>query len=268
MSTTKKVTYQLDQQGVATLCLNRPERHNAFDDEIIQRLISYLKEIASNSKVRALVLRSEGDNFSAGADLNWMRDMAANSRQQNIDDAMALAELMQRLNELPMPSIALIQGAAFGGALGLAACCDIVIAENNSRFCLSEVKIGLIPAVISPYVIKAIGERQARRYFLTAEVFEGPDAYRLGLVHILVNSPQDFEPSKDQVLKQILNNSPAATAAAKQLILDISHCEIDAELISETARRIADIRVSKEGQEGLSAFLEKRKPNWISSHDG
>lgn len=257
------VRFEQDARGVATLTLNRPEVHNAFDDAIIDSLIGHLKEIAGNPSIRILVLRSEGKNFSAGADLNWMRRMAANSHADNLVDARGLAELMQRLNDLPQATIALVQGAAFGGAVGLAACCDMVIATEASLFCLSEVKIGLIPAVISPYVVRAIGERQARRYFLSAEPFNAEQAQQWGLVHEVVANNDALAPAGNTLIAKLLNNSPAAVAAAKQLIFGVSGRPIDGEVIEDTARRIADIRVSNEGQEGLSAFLNKRKPNWI-----
>lgn len=257
------VLYSVDARGVATLTLNRPEVHNAFDDAIIDCLIGHLKTIASDPSIRVLVLRSEGKNFSAGADLNWMRRMAANSREENLVDARGLAELMQRLNDLPQATIALVQGAAFGGAVGLAACCDMVVATEASLFCLSEVKIGLIPAVISPYVVRAIGERQARRYFLSAEAFNAGQAQQWGLVHEVVTDNDALAPAAEALIAKLLNNGPAAVAAAKQLIFAVSGRPTDSAVIEDTARRIADIRVSPEGQEGLGAFLNKRKPNWI-----
>src|SRR5690606_6520082 len=176
----------IDPRGVATLTLNRPEVHNAFDDAMIAELIAVLKDLANNDKVRVLVLTAKVKNFSAGAALNWMRAMAQKNYQQNLNDAAELATLMHRLDKFPKPTLALIKGAAFGGALGLVACCDIAIAEENASFCLSEVRIGLIPAVISPYVMRAIGERESRRYFLTAERFMAPNAKKLRLLHEVV----------------------------------------------------------------------------------
>ena len=260
---TQQVLLDIDSRGIATLTLNRPEVHNAFDDNVINSLIMHLEAVAENPSVRVLVLRSEGKNFSAGADLNWMRRMAKNSHQENLVDARGLGRLMQCLNELPKPTVALVQGAAYGGAVGLAACCDLVIATQASQFCLSEVRIGLIPAVISPYVVRAIGERQARRYFLTAEAFSATQAQVWGLVHELVETNQQLDTAKDSLINKLLNNSPCAIKAAKVLIFDVSNKPIAADAIEATANRIADIRVSAEGQEGLSAFLEKRKPNWI-----
>ena len=187
IESTDNVLTTIDARGVARITLNKPDVHNAFDDAIIQQLIQALDTLAADSNVRVVVLASHGKNFSAGADLNWMRSMATKNYQENLEDAGQLAELMAKLNNLPQPTIARVQGAAFGGALGLIACCDMAVAQTNASFCLSEVKIGLIPAVISPYVIQAIGERAARRYFVTAERFRADEAYRLGLIHELVN---------------------------------------------------------------------------------
>ena len=260
----EKVLLTRDERGIATLCLNRPEVHNAFDDDVINQLISHLKALASDPSIRALVLRSNGKNFSAGADLNWMRSMANNNHQENIEDASRLALLMKNLNDLPKPTIALVQGAAYGGAVGLAACCDMVVACEASSFCLSEVKIGLIPAVISPYVVRAIGERQSRRYFLTAEAFNSSQAQAFGLIHEVVSDKELLDDAKERLLKPLLSNSPQAVTAAKDLVLAVSHKEINNQVIDDTAERIASIRVSDEGQEGLNAFLNKRKPNWIA----
>ncbi len=253
-----------DPRGVATLTLNRPEVHNAFDDTIISQLVEHLQTLAADNGVRALIVRSNGRHISAGADLNWMRRMAANSHAENLQDAAGLARLMQLLNDFPKPTIALVQGAAYGGAVGLAACCDLVVACDDSQFCLSEVKIGLIPAVISPYVVRAIGERQARRYFLTAEPFASRQAQAYGLVHEVVDQASALDEAAERLLKPLLNNSPKALTAAKELLFAVSQQPINAVLIADTARRIADIRVSDEGQEGLSAFLDKRKPSWLN----
>ena len=252
-------SYQVDARGVARLSLNRPDVHNAFDDVMIAELIEALNSAENDDAVRVLVLQSAGKNFSAGADLNWMRSMAEKDYQQNIDDAGELSLLMQRLDELSKPTIALVQGAAFGGAVGLAACCDMVLAQPKTSFCLSEVKIGLIPAVISPYVVKAIGERQSRRYMLTAERFFAEQALALGLVHRIVD---DFEPALAEWLDALLNNSPQALDACKSLIANVGSRPIDASVRKHTIEAIAKIRVSDEGQEGLSAFLEKRPAAW------
>lgn len=252
----------IDPRGVASLVLNRPDVHNAFDDLMIAELIQQLDSLAANDGVKVLILKSNGKNFSAGADLNWMRSMAKKDYQQNLDDAAGLASLMHKLDTFPKPTLALVQGAAFGGAVGLVACCDIALAEANASFCLSEVKIGLIPAVISPYVMRALGERQSRRYFLTAERFNAATAESLGLVHQVINE-NTLENSAEQLVQALLQNSPAAVSAAKNLLQQIYNKNINNEVIAHTTQAIAEIRVSAEGQEGLSAFLEKRKPNWL-----
>lgn len=252
----------IDPRGVASLVLNRPEVHNAFDDLMIAELITQLDTLAADNQVKVLLLKSNGKNFSAGADLNWMRSMAKKDYQQNLEDAAGLASLMHKLDTFPKPTLVLVQGAAFGGAVGLVACCDIALAEENASFCLSEVKIGLIPAVISPYVMRALGERQSRRYFLTAERFNATTAESLGLVHQVVTN-DTLENSAEPILQALLQNSPAAVSAAKQLLQHIYNKEICNAVIAHTTQAIAEIRVSAEGQEGLSAFLEKRKPNWL-----
>lgn len=264
---TEVVLLARNPNGVAELILNRPDKHNAFDDTIIQSLISRLEEVEQDNTIRVLVLRSNGRSFSAGADLGWMKRMAQNSHQDNLEDAGHLAKLMERLNHLSKPTIALVQGAAYGGAVGLAACCDIVIASEQSQFCLSEVRIGLIPAVISPYVVRAIGERQARRYFVTAEPFSAREAQQFGLVHEVVADNALLDDACQRYIDVMSKNSPCAMQAAKSLIHAVSHKVITDEVIDDTARRIADIRVSEEGQEGLSAFLNKRQPNWIQETD-
>jgi len=263
INTQQLVLLEKSANGVAELIINRPEVHNAFDDGVIEQLICNLEATSEDPEVRVLVLRSRGKNFSAGADLGWMKRMASNTHEENMVDAGRLAKLMELLNNHSKPTIALIQGAAYGGAVGLAACCDIVIAAESSSFCLSEVKIGLIPAVISPYVVRAIGERQSRRYFLTAELFSARAAQQFGLVHEVVENVEQLDEACDRFVASLQKNSPQGMKAAKQLIYAVSQKEITTEVIDDTARRIADIRVSDEGQEGLSSFLQKRKPNWI-----
>ncbi|WP_290611598.1 enoyl-CoA hydratase/isomerase family protein [Arsukibacterium sp. UBA3155] len=252
----------IDQRGVANLVLNRPEVHNAFDDLMIAELIQVLDNLAANEQVKVLMLSANGKNFSAGADINWMRSMAEKDYAQNLDDANELATLMYKLDKFPKPTLALVQGAAFGGAVGLVACCDIAIASDTASFCLSEVKIGLIPAVISPYVMRALGERQSRRYFLTAERFTADTARSLGLLHEIV-SAAELPQKADALAEQLLQNSPAAMSAAKSLIHNIYNRKISNNVVAHTTQAIAEIRVSDEGQEGLSAFLEKRRPNWL-----
>lgn len=253
MSVTFTIT---DQVGVITL--NRPEKHNAFDADIIDALIEKI-EHANQLDIRALVLRTEGKHFSAGADLGWMKSMANNSYEENIADSNQLAKLMAVLADSPHPTLCVVQGAAFGGALGLIACCDIALASPKAKFCLSEVKLGLIPAVISPYVIKAIGERAARRYFLTAEVFDAEQAHKLGLIHQISD---ELDTLLNSLLATLTANGPQAVKAAKQLINEVSGQAITPELRALTAERIATIRVSDEGQAGLSAFFAKQPPVW------
>ena len=258
----QKVILDIAPSGIANLILNRPAVRNAFDQEMIASLIDAIAQAQQDPEVKVLVLRANGRNFSAGADLNWMANMAKNSPAENLADAQQLAALMSGLNQMTKPSIAIVQGAAYGGALGLIACCDMVFASADSSFCLSEVKLGLIPAVISPYVVRAIGERQARRYCISAEVFSAQTAQRLGLVHEIAATAEELKSLSEQWLGQLLNNGPLATQAAKKLIMDVSQQPIDADLVLETARRIADIRATEEAREGLSAFLEKRRPRW------
>ncbi|MCG7542618.1 enoyl-CoA hydratase-related protein [Pseudoalteromonas sp. MM17-2] len=252
------VTLTITKSRIAILTLARVEKHNAFDDVLINEMIRCI-EHASTLDVRALVLKSEGKHFSAGADLNWMKSMKDNSFEDNVADSMELARLMQVLYECPLPTVCLVQGAAFGGALGLIACCDIALADKSAKFCLSEVKLGLIPAVISPYVINAMGERNARRYFLTAEVFNAEQAQTLGLIHELSD---DLDASAEQLLSKLADNGPQAVKAAKRLIAEVAHQPIDDSLRQLTAERIAAIRVSDEGQIGLTAFFEKQAPAW------
>ena len=249
------------KDGVATICMNRPEVHNAFDDAFIAALTAELRRLDQLPEARVIVLAANGKSFSAGADLNWMRRMATYSREENLRDAMALAGLMRTLDGMKKPTVARVQGAAFGGGVGLVACCDIAIASTNAAFSLSEVRLGLIPSVISPYVIAAIGEREARRYFLTAERFDAVEARRIGLVHEVVDSGA-LDETVAKMAGQLLKGGPQALAAAKKLIADVSRRSMDDALLAETARRIATIRVEREGQEGVSAFLEKRPPSW------
>ncbi|MBC7962620.1 MAG: enoyl-CoA hydratase/isomerase family protein [Steroidobacteraceae bacterium] len=253
----------IDERGVVTLTMNRPELHNAFDERLIAALTGALRQLAADPAVRVVLLAASGKSFSAGADLNWMRRMADYSHEQNLADAAALAELMRTLDRLPKPTIALVHGAAYGGGVGLAACCDIAIATARASFCLSEVRLGLIPAVISPYVVAAIGNRAARRYFLTAETFDALEAQRIGLVHEVVADQDELAVVAERLTAQLLKNGPAALSAAKSLLQRVSRGVVDDEMIADTAGRIAGIRATAEGKEGLAAFLEKRPPAWI-----
>ncbi|HEX7047550.1 MAG TPA: enoyl-CoA hydratase/isomerase family protein [Gammaproteobacteria bacterium] len=258
------VLIETDRRGVATVTLNRSDKHNAFNAEMIAELTAALQKAGRDPGVRIVVLTGAGKSFTAGADLNWMKSMAGYSEDENLDDSLKLAELMQVLDNLEKPTIARVNGHAFGGGVGLVACCDIAIAVEASRFALSEVKLGLVPAVISPYVIAAIGERHARRFFLTAEAMDTATATNIGLVHEVV-APEALDAAVEREIQLLLAGGPAAQAAAKHLVRQVCHADTDTEkhLRQTTAEIIAQIRVSDEGQEGLAAFLEKRKPRWI-----
>jgi methylglutaconyl-CoA hydratase len=259
------VIIDTDSRGVATVRLNRADKHNAFDDSVIAELDSAFARIATDPKLKLMVLASEGRSFSAGADLGWMQRMASYSHEENVNDARALAEMLRKLNNMPQPTIARVQGAAYGGAVGLVACCDLAIGSQRAKFCLSEVKIGLIPATISPYVIAAMGQRAARRYFISAEVINADVALGLGLLSEVVDAAQ-LDQSVDTFIQTLLGNGPQATRDGKRLVLDYADRPIDAELREDSCRRIADIRVSAEGQQGLAAFLEKRPAPWSVDH--
>ncbi len=247
---------------VATVTLDRPEVHNAFDDALIARLTATLRALEADADVRVVVLAAAGKSFSAGADLNWMRRMAEYDLERNLEDARGLAELMRTLDALAKPTVARVQGAAIGGGVGLVACCDIAIAATTASFALSEVKLGLIPAVIGPYVMNVIDARWARRYIISAERFDAEQARRIGLVHEVV-PPADLDSRIDAVLETLSANGPAAMAAAKDLVRRVGRGPIDGAMIDDTARRIAAIRAGDEAREGLAAFLGKRKPGWI-----
>lgn len=259
------ITLRKQKNGIATVTLDRPEKHNAFDEHLIQQMTDAFRDVEHDPHVRLMILAANGKHFSAGADLDWMKRMADYSLEKNRADARNLAEMLRTLNFLSKPTIARVQGAAFGGAVGLVSCCDIAVASDNASFCLSEVKIGLMPATISPYVIAAIGARAARRFFITAERFDARLALRMGLVSEVCEADA-MDEHIDTISQQILDNSPAAVAASKQLIADVSQSAINDELIEDTSQRIAAIRISPEGQEGLSAFLEKRTPSWVAEH--
>ncbi len=240
------------------LSLNRVDKSNAFDDSLIRQLNKAIDEAIARTDVRVIVLKANGKHFSAGADLAWMQRMALYSEEENFSDACELAMLMHRLYHSPKPSIAMIQGAAFGGGAGLAAACDIAIAADNAIFCFSEVKLGLIPAVISPYVVKAIGERAARALFITAETFNAERAYQLGLVQHCVDLAS-LESFTEKHVEAIINNAPIAVCDAKKLVDTVAHRQINQKLIEETAMLIAKKRVSEEGQTCLQAFLNKKR---------
>jgi len=248
--------------SVARLILNRPQVHNAFDDRLIVTLTARLRELDADPQVRVVVLAANGRSFSAGADLNWMKRMAGYSEAENLRDAVGLADLMHTLGTMGKPTIARVQGPAYGGGVGLVACCDIAIGTPEASFSLSEVRLGLIPAVISPHVVAAIGERQARRYFLTAERFDAAQAHRIGLPPEGVDAAQ-LDAKVDEMVDHLLKGGPKSQTAAKRLIEAVVNRPIDRALVEDTAERIARIRVTPEGREGVAAFLEKRAPGWV-----
>jgi methylglutaconyl-CoA hydratase len=254
----------IERQGpVGVVTMNRPERHNAFDDALIAELTEAFRSMEAEDGVRLVVLSGAGKSFSAGADLNWMKRMAGFSLDENRRDAMGLAALMRTIAHFRKPTIARVHGAAYGGGVGLVACCDIAVATQSASFSLSEAKLGLIPAVISPYVIAAIGERAARRYFLTAERFDAAEAWRLGLVHELAANDSDLDQKLGEIVDALLLCSPAAQMEAKALIRAVSGRPVTSEILQDTAERIAKVRASPEGREGVAAFLEKRRASWI-----
>lgn len=252
---------ELSPNGVLRLTMNRPEVHNAFDDHQALRLINALEAAASNPAVKVVVLGSNGKSFSAGGDINYMRKMGSNTYEQNLADGGQLAKLMKVLNYLPKPTIARVQGAAMGGGVGLVCCCDIVVGTPKTRLALSEIKLGVLPATISPYVIRTIGQKAARRLFMTGEMVDADWALRLGFVSELV-AEENLDARIEEIAGMMLKNAPRGLALAKQLVFDVAEGDIDDEMIQHTVRFIADVRDSDEGREGLSAFLEKRAPNW------
>jgi methylglutaconyl-CoA hydratase len=256
----------IDARGVATLTLNRPNRRNAFDEALVAHMTDALRRLDERRDVRVVILAGSGPSYCAGADVEWMRRAAQDTLEANEADAIALFELLRTLDRLSKPTIALVHGGAYGGGVGLVACCDIAIASESARFCLSEVKLGVIPAVVGPFVIRSIGIRQARRFFLTAEVILAEDALAMGLVHQVV--PENaLGPSRDRMLDALLLGAPGAQAEAKSLIRLCEAHPIDVDLMQETARSLAARRASAEGQEGLSAFLAKRPPTWRTEQD-
>ncbi len=249
--------------GVATITLNRPDTHNAFDEHVIAALSGKLDVLRLEKDVHVIVLRGAGKSFSAGADLNWMKRAAGFTEEQNKADALLLAAMLNKLYTLPMVTVACVQGAAMGGGLGLVSCCDIVIADKEALFALSEVKLGLIPATIAPYVLRALGERHSRRYFQSGERFNGQRAYDIGFVHEVASGADDMEARLQTLLKSLTANGPNAMKDAKKLCLDLAGQPITPALMDDTATRIARTRAGGEAKEGLSAFLEKRKAEWV-----
>lgn len=247
---------------VATITLQRPEARNAFSDAVIAELTAAFQKMTASAEVRAVVLAATGPAFCAGADLNWMRRMADYTRDENLADAGALAEMLRAIYECPKPTIARIQGDVYAGGMGLVAACDMAVSVETANFCLSEVKLGLIPATISPYVVRAMGARAAHRYFLTAERFDAREAHRIGFVHEIVSVDQ-LDAKVAELTTALASASPNAVRSCKNLLQDVAGREIDAPLIGRTVEGIADIRSSREGREGVQSFLQKRKPFWL-----
>ena len=259
MSTTLDI--QRVSPHVAEVWLNRPEVRNAFNDGVIQELTAVFTTLGADADLRAIVLGGRGKAFCAGADLSWMRSMADYSWEQNHADASGLARMLWTLWSCPVPVVGRIQGDCYAGGLGLAAACDVLVAADSVNFCLSEAKLGLLPATIAPYVVRALGEQASRRYFVTAERFSAAQAHSLGFVHELV-ALDGLDAKVAEVVAALVANGPAAVKACKQLVKDVAGQPISAALREETARRIADIRASAEGREGVQAFLNKREPHW------
>jgi len=259
-----KVLSQVDAEGNATVVLNRPEVHNAFDPEMVDALTATLRQLEARADIRAIVLTGAGRNFCAGADIEHMKRSAAHSRDQNLQLARATALMLHTLYTLEKPTIACVRGAVRGGGVGLVCACDIGFAARGATFRLSEVKLGIIPAMISPYVIAAIGQRMAHRYMLSGEEFDAAEAYRLGLVHDLCEEPE-LNAMVGRMLAQIHTSGPRAIVAIKKLVPEVAGAPIDDDVVEKTAQRIAEIRSTQEAQEGLGAFLEKRKPAWVTA---
>lgn len=248
--------------ATATVTLNRPDVRNAFNETTIAEITQVFRELDADATIRAVVLAANGPAFCAGADLNWMRKMADYSHAENIADAGQLAEMLRTIYTCSKPVVAKVQGDCYAGGMGLVAACDIVVSADGANYCLSEVKLGLIPATISPYVIKAMGESAARRYFITAERFSAAEAHRIGFVHELV-SAETLDEKVAEIVKSLVSNSPNAVRQAKRLVQEVASRELTGELIAATVEGIAHIRASEEGREGVRSFLEKRKPGWL-----
>ena len=248
--------------GVHTITLNRPDIRNAFDDMLIGEIHEAFDAVSRRTDVRCVVLAANGPAFCAGGDLHWMRRMADYTREQNLADAGGLAAMLRVIDQCPHPTLARVQGDVFAGGLGLVSACDMAVCADSATFCLSEVKIGLIPATISPYVVRAIGARASRRYFLTAERFSAAEAHRIGLVHESVPMEQ-LDATVQALIKILLANSPMAVQDAKRLVDSVAGQDINEALIAQTVAGIADSRASADGKEGVQAFLDKRKPKWL-----
>jgi methylglutaconyl-CoA hydratase len=252
-----------DARGVATVTLDRPEKHNAFDDQVIREIQDAFTEVGGDDNVRVVLLVANGKSFCAGADANWLKASIELTEQENFDDAFEIARMLRLVDTVAKPTVALVQGAVMGGGAGLVAACDIAVATADAFFSMSEVRLGLIPAAVSPYVSAAMGVREARRYFLTAERFSAAEALRIGLVHEVVEDRAVLDAARDRIVGQLLACSPGAIAAGKDLIRAVTRNYIDDAMMKDTAQRISKQRTSPEGQEGLASFLEKRAPNWV-----
>ena len=263
--TSDLVRIEATVEGAATVVLNRPDRKNAFDADLISAMDEAFETLRGAEGVRVVFLRGAGDTFSAGADLAWMREAVEQTEADNREDAHAMAVMMKRLWDLPALTVALIEGGAFGGGAGLAAICDLAVATQDAKFAFSEVRLGLIPAVISPYVVAAVGLRTARQLFATARVFDAAYAERIGLITEVVADAAGLTAAHDRIAAEIMACAPGALAEAKQLASDVFAREIDHDLLEMTAKRIAAVRVGEEGQEGVRAFLERRKPSWAQT---
>lgn len=266
MSMDSFILSETDKRGVTTLTLNRPDKHNAFNEIMIDQLTHLLKEAIQTPTTRVIVLKANGRNFSAGADLNWMRSMSQYTVEENEDDATDLGKLMHTLYHSPKPTVAVIQGKTFGGGVGLAACCQIAIAQDNATFCFSEVRLGIVPAVISPFILSAIGSRWTRYYFLTAKTFDAREANKIGLCHQVV-AEHTISDCLENTLQDLLAGGPIALQTINKLVHELSPVRVDDSLLQSTAKLIAKLRVSEEGQMGLNAFLNKKRPTWAGSDD-
>ena len=257
------VLLEASAEGVATVTINRPAKKNAFDEEVIGALDQVFETLEAADGVRIVFIRGAGGTFCAGADLDWMKRAADHSEADNRDDALNMAKMLGRLHDLPMLTVALVEGTAYGGGAGLAAACDMALAVKDARFAFSEVKLGLVAATISPYVVAAIGERRARGLFATARVFDAGAARDFGLIDQVVENVAALDAARDALAREIMACAPTAVAESKRLVAHVVGREIDRALMTETAHWIARVRVSSEGQEGVAAFLERRRPGWI-----
>ena len=262
--TTDLVRLEATVEGAVTVTLNRPARRNALDSDLISGLEEAFRTLAGAEGVRVVFLRGAGGTFCAGGDLEWMREAASQAEDENREDALALARMLKQLWDLPQLTVALIEGSAYGGGVGLAAACDLAVATADTRFAFSEVRLGLIPATIAPYAVRAIGPRQARALFATGGLFDADYAQRIGLVTEVCVDATALEAARDQIARDILACAPGAVAGAKRMVDEVFGREIDHDLIELTARRSAVARAGEEGQEGVHAFLERRRPRWTA----